>query len=69
MKLSKKDRRIINNCIGDMQYQINKLWDSFLRQAEATRLDTIEILLDRIEEILNGKRRPARGVQETRGAR
>ena len=69
MKLSKKDRRSIQACIEDAKYQIEKMGEGFLSVAEEGRLDMLFALLLRIEEKIRGKRRPARSVQATRGAR
>jgi hypothetical protein len=70
MKLSKKSRRTIQRCLEDAQYQIDQLNKGFLRQADGTRLDVIEVLLSRVAAVIGGKHgrcRSERGVQETRG--
>lgn len=66
MKLSRETRRIVRRCIEDATYQLDQLDKGFLKLADATRLDTIRMLLARIatrlEDTKHGRRGHDRGV-------
>lgn len=59
MQLSKQSRRTILKSIEDALYQIEKLNQGFLKQADGTRLDVIQLCLEKIrgKVVKHGKRR------------
>ena len=73
MKLSKKDRRIIRNCIDEAMYKLGYLeHHMYISDKIAEHLDEVFALLIRIGarmEGKHGKRGYDRGVQETRRKR
>lgn len=60
MKLSKRDLSSIKKCLVDAEYQVDQLGLGFLRLADASRLDTIQLMLTkistRLEEAKHGRR-------------